>query len=73
MGIFGSSKEDPEPVEVAGRALGCLVCGNRSFWHKRAQVHGAMSSFFDMEWATPSADCAVCSQCGYIHWFMPLK
>jgi hypothetical protein len=26
-----------------------------------------------VEWASPTADCAVCSACGYVHWFLPLE
>ena len=72
MGIFGKSKPEPQPVEIKGRALRCLVCSNGTFLFQRALMHGAASSFLDLEWTRPSADCAVCSECGYVHWFMPL-
>jgi hypothetical protein len=35
-------------------------------------LHGAIASFFDLEWTGPRADCYVCAQCGYIHWFLPV-
>lgn len=65
-------RDDPTPIEIAGRALRCVVCTNDTFWQERAQLHGAMATFFNMEWTSPTADCMICSTCGYIHWFMPL-
>lgn len=73
MGLFGNSDQEPQPIEIAGRSLICVVCSNGSFWHRRASMHGPTSSLFNVEWAAPVADCAVCSACGYVHWFMPLS
>ena len=74
MGLFGKSDDDaPTPFDVAGRALRCVVCGTSTFWHRRAQLHGGAATFFNVEWASPTADCAVCSACGYVHWFLPLE
>jgi hypothetical protein len=69
MAFFGTP--EPEAVEVAGRALRCVVCSHGTFWHRRAQLHGGVATFFNFEWASPTADCAICSQCGYVHWFLP--
>ncbi len=69
MGLFG--KSDPEPANVAGIQLRCEICKHDQFWHRRAQLHTAVASFFDLEWIQPSADCYVCGRCGYIHWFLP--
>lgn len=70
MGIFDAP--DPEPAVVEGHRLECQVCRYGRFWHRRAQLHGGVATFFGMEWTSPSADCYVCAQCGYIHWFLPL-
>lgn len=69
MALFG--KNEPEPATVAGVVLRCEICKHDRFWHRRAQLHTAVASFFDLEWIQPSADCYVCAQCGYIHWFLP--
>jgi hypothetical protein len=69
MKLFG--KNEPEPATVAGITLRCEICKHNRFWHRRAQLHTAVASFFDLEWVQPSADCYVCGQCGYIHWFLP--
>jgi hypothetical protein len=68
MGLFG--KDEPEEVTVVGKPLHCEICKHNRFWHRRAQLHTAVASFFNFEWIAPSADCMVCAQCGYIHWFL---
>lgn len=34
-----------------------------------AQLNTAMASFFNLDWANPTAECRICGQCGYVHWF----
>lgn len=69
MGLFG--KKAPETFEVLGKPLACLVCGGTGFHTRQAQLNTAAATFFDFDWANKSANCAVCDQCGYIHWFLP--
>ena len=70
MGLF--DKAEPERAIVAGVNLRCEICKFDRFHHRNAQLHGAIASFFDLEWTGPRADCYVCAQCGYIHWFLPV-
>ena len=70
MPLFKNAQ--PERAEVAGIQLRCEICKHDHFFHRNAQLHGAIASFFDLEWTSPSADCYVCARCGYIHWFLPL-
>jgi uncharacterized protein len=69
MGLFG--KGEPEAVQVHDRPLRCQVCGNDTFWRRSAQLHSGIATFFNLEWASPSCDCVICSACGYIPWFVP--
>lgn len=69
MGLFG--KDEPETATVLGRPLRCQVCNGDRFWQRKAQLHTGVASFFDLEWASPSCTCLVCSACGYVHWFFP--
>jgi hypothetical protein len=69
MGFFG--KDEPETATVRGKPFPCQACGNDTFWQKRAQLHGPLLSFIDLEWAAPTCDCLICSVCGYVHWFLP--
>ena len=60
-------------VDVHDRPLHCLVCEHDTFYRRRAQLHGRMATMFNVEWTAPICDCMVCSACGYIHWFFPMK
>ncbi|MBI4674890.1 MAG: DNA-binding protein [Chloroflexi bacterium] len=71
MGLFG--EQEPQQVEVLGKPLRCHVCGGQEFWQRQAQLNTSLATFFNLDWANPSATCAVCAHCGYIHWFAPLK
>lgn len=68
MGLFG--KSEPEHVEVKDKPLRCEICKNDTFWPRRAQLHTGLMSFLDLEWTGKTADCMVCANCGYIHWFL---
>jgi predicted nucleic-acid-binding Zn-ribbon protein len=68
MSLFG--KSEPTEVDVNGKALRCVVCANTTFHKREAQLHGAVATFFDLEWSSPTANCFVCSSCGYVHWFL---
>jgi hypothetical protein len=56
---------------VAEQPLSCVVCRHARFRHRRAQLHSAAASFFNVEWLGPTADCYICVKCGYVHWFIP--
>jgi hypothetical protein len=42
MGIF--TEDEPEPIEVNGRPLSCVVCENGTFHQRRAQLHGPVAT-----------------------------
>ena len=63
-------RERGEAAFIAEQRLICVVCRHGLFRHRRAQLHSAAASFFNMEWLGPVADCYVCSKCGYVHWFI---
>jgi len=69
MALF--KKKEPEEVFVCGRRFVCTVCGNDRFWRRDAQLNTAIATFFSFDWANRTARCAVCTNCGYIHWFLP--
>jgi predicted nucleic-acid-binding Zn-ribbon protein len=69
MGWF--SKEEPKAVELrTGARLKCTVCGCERFFERRAQLNTAAATFFNLDWANATAECWVCGQCGYVHWFL---
>ncbi len=69
MGLFGQS--EPAGVQIRGKALTCQVCGQSAFYKKEGQLHSGIATFFQVEWASPTAHCYICAGCGYIHWFLP--
>jgi hypothetical protein len=34
-------------------------------------MHTPLATLFNFEFANRVADCAVCANCGYVHWFLP--
>jgi hypothetical protein len=68
MAIFG--KEEPEEVTVNDVSMRCLICRNVTFYRRRAQLHGPVATLFNLEWTAPTAECVICSACGYVHWFL---
>jgi hypothetical protein len=69
MGIFG--KDEPEAFTSNGKEIKCLVCQNDKFWQTEAQLNKALSTFFHLNWTDETATCLVCTECGYILWFLP--
>jgi len=48
------------------------LCNDR-FFERQGQLNTAVASFFSFDWVDPTARCLICSNCGYIHWFLPEK
>ncbi len=69
MGLF--SKEKPVPVLFkSGKELTCLVCGGNRFYIREALLNTPGMTFLNLDWANATAQCKVCADCGYIHWFL---
>jgi hypothetical protein len=71
MGLFGQGA--PEPVRIGELDLRCEICKHDQFWTRSAQLNTAVATFFNFDWANPTATCYVCDGCGYIHWFLPQR
>jgi len=69
MGLF--SKEEPVQVLMeSGKELTSLICGGNRFYKREALLNTPGMTFLNLDWANASANCCVCSDCGYIHWFL---
>lgn len=69
MGLF--SKEEPVRVLMeSGKELTCLICGGNRFYKREALLNTPGMTFLKLDWANATANCRVCSDCGYIHWFL---
>lgn len=68
--LVETSKEDGTvEVSVAGKTLGCVVCGNQSFHERDSLLNTRLATFFNLDWANAQAINYICTKCGYIHWF----
>ena len=69
MGLF--SKEEPVAVHFkSGKELACLVCSGTRFYIREALLNTPGMTFLNLDWANATAQCKVCADCGYIHWFL---
>ncbi len=69
MSSLGSDK--PKQYEVEGQKLKCVICWNETFHYRKAKLVTGAAAFFDLIEMNKRANCFVCSNCGYIHWFLP--
>lgn len=60
----------PVVLRLKGSEFACTVCGNRRFIEETVVVKTADTSLFSTT-AAPTMKCMVCTQCGYVHHFMP--
>jgi hypothetical protein len=67
MALFTS--QEPRKYEIKEKPLACHHCGNELFYLRGASLHpGTFTAGLD--WAERPASALVCSECGFIHWFM---
>ena len=69
MGLF--KKNEPVDLTVCGKAFKCTVCENDRFWQRSAQLNTSVATFLNWDWVNKSANCFVCTNCRYVHWFLP--
>jgi predicted nucleic-acid-binding Zn-ribbon protein len=67
-----SSNLEAREISIAGRHLRCQVCEFTRFYGREAELSTG-ASFFGQDWANPKADCYVCEQCGFVHWFVKTR
>ena len=63
-------KKEGKPLNIRGNKIKCTACGNDHFWHRKAQLNTSILTFFKLDWLNKEAECFICDQCGYIHWFL---
>jgi hypothetical protein len=64
-----TSSLEAREITIAGRHLRCQVCDFTRFYRREAQLTTGASAF-GQDWTNAKAECLVCEQCGYVHWFM---
>lgn len=68
MGLF--SKEEPKPKLIRDELLRCVICRGMKFHHRESMLNTSVAVFFNFGRANTCAECYVCSECGYMHWFL---
>ena len=66
-----TSATSVDSIQIAGKALRCHHCGSESMAQRKAQLNTAVLTFFDLDWLNKSATVFACTQCGFLHWFLP--
>ena len=56
-------------IRIAGHQLRCQVCDYTRFYEREARLSTGASAF-GQDWMNSKADCLVCEQCGFVHWFV---
>ena len=79
MGIFSrlgkgfkeAGKSFGEGKFVAGgNPVACAVCEAEIFERGRAQLNTSGLTFLNLDWANKTASTLVCTNCGYVLWFV---
>ncbi|GHO92917.1 hypothetical protein KSF_029650 [Reticulibacter mediterranei] len=61
--------EEGETFECAGHLLACPICQHKNFWTRKVLLSDKTGTFFGVDWASPTADIFVCTNCTHILWF----
>lgn len=61
--------DNPRKVQVRGKDLHCLLCGNTSFKLLRTNLPSAGASLMGTEWGSPAVNAFGCTACGFLHLF----
>jgi predicted nucleic-acid-binding Zn-ribbon protein len=63
------SSVEAREVRIAGKHLRCQVCDYTRFFRREASLSTGASTTFGQDWANSKANCFICEQCGFVHWF----
>ena len=66
----GSQEECARYQSQPDIQITCLHCKHDLFVEGKALLNTRGLTFFGLDWLNESATTLLCSQCGFIHWFM---
>jgi len=58
-------------LTVKGQNVACPICGHDRFTERTSLLNTRGAAFFHLEWANKEAYNYICTQCGYVLWFLP--
>jgi len=70
MSLFNKKKK-AVTIETKGRKFQCLVCTKDRFQTHAGKLGSMLTGMLNMEWADRPANCLICENCGFVHWFVP--
>jgi len=71
MKIFDQPVENtPQNYSTKGREVLCPHCSSDKFLKSSALLNTKGMSFLGLDWANKSAVTLICTNCGYIQWFL---
>jgi len=56
--------------EIKGKRLTCPFCGGTQFSTRKSLLNTRGATFLRLDWANRYATNYICTQCGYIQWFL---
>jgi hypothetical protein len=57
-------------VTVDDKPLICAACGHDRYRQRGSLLNSQGGEFFGFAWADQKATNFICTNCGYIHWFL---
>lgn len=67
----GTANRRASELRVKGKAMQCPMCANNTFWRREGKLQTTGMTLLGLDAFNASAVCHVCSDCGYILWFVP--
>jgi predicted nucleic-acid-binding Zn-ribbon protein len=64
-------KNEATSVKISGIVLKCKHCTHDEFYRDKRMLNSGVATFLGFDWLNKSAIVYTCSNCGFIHWFMP--
>jgi uncharacterized protein len=59
----------PGQYQANGINVSCVHCKHDWFEEGNAQLNTSLATFFNLDFANPTATILTCHKCGYVHWF----
>ena len=63
-------KKEAEQIFKEGKQLTCPICNNNNFYQRKTQLNTRGASLLGVDWANKNSQNYICSNCGYIFWFL---
>ena len=64
------SVNTPKSYSINNKQVICFYCGCNEFEEGSALLNTSGMTLMNLDWADRSATILICTQCGYIHWFL---